>query len=295
MMINFIKFSKKGSYLSIFFILLSFFLIWQQKINFGIDFTGGVLIEIKCETAPTKDEIKAIITSFENNNEKAIIQTDAKNGIIIKLQTSNENIKDKVENAKILIDQNFHNYSYEKIDFIGAQIGSEFFKKACLAIIFALIGIMIYLYFRFDLRFSIAGIIALIHDVILTFGFIALTQIEFNLITVTAILTVIGYSINDSVIIFDRIREIIKINQNYEIEQNVNISLNNTLSRTIFTSVTTLIAASVLIIFGGKALYSFSYVVFFGVLIGTYSSIIIASQMIILLSRKRFCLKLRSN
>jgi preprotein translocase subunit SecF len=140
---------------------------------------------------------------------------------------------------------------------------------------------------RFDLRFALGGILGLIHDVVITFGVISIFSIEFNMIAVTAILTVIGYSINDSVIIYDRIREVNKINNEKSIRENINLSLNNTLTRTLFTSLTTLLSAGVLIIFGGQALHSFSYVVFVGILVGTYSSIFVASQFIDLITFKK--------
>ena len=139
---------------------------------------------------------------------------------------------------------------------------------------------MVYLLVRFDLRFAIGGIVGLTHDVIITLGFITLFNLEINMIAITALLTIIGYSINDSVIIYDRIREIFKLKNGEQTRDNINTALNNTLRRTIFTSLTTLFSAGALIMFGGSSLHSFSYVVFFGILIGTYSSIMIASQMI---------------
>ena len=279
-MINFVKFWKFGNFFSFLLIILSIFLLLTKDLNYGIDFTGGVLIEINSKSAIHKDDIYNISQRFNDQSIKHILQKDGPNGLIIKLQSFDSTRQEVIARSKAIIDSEFVSIEYGKIDFIGAQISKEFFTKSCMALGIALLGIMIYLLVRFDLRFAIGGIIGLIHDVIITLGFIALLNIEINMIAITAILTIIGYSINDSVIIFDRIREIFKLKNNKSMRDNINLALNNTLRRTIFTSLTTLFSAGALIIFGGVNLYSFSYVVFFGILTGTYSSIIIASQMI---------------
>lgn len=298
MLLNFFKYSKVLAGFSIVLILLSLGLIFKNGFNFGIDFTGGVLIEISNQDKIIQiDDIEKLKKQFESNSQKVIIQTfvSQPNNILLKIasdkQLSHENFSEnsfakQIDALKQIITANFigQNIIFEKIEFIGAKTGKDFFQKACFAVVLALLGIMIYLYFRFDWKFTIAGIVALMHDMIISFGFASLFKIEFNLIFITAILTIIGYSINDSVIIFDRIRELLKLKSNvgkFSMQELINQSLNNTLSRTIFTSLTTLLACMSLIIFGGKDLYSFSLVAFFGILIGTYSSIIIACQLII--------------
>jgi preprotein translocase subunit SecF len=282
-MINFVKFWKFGNFFSLFLIILSIFLIFTKELNYGIDFTGGILIEIQSQDKIEKNNIFNLSQKFNDQSIKNILQKDGDNGLIIKLQSFDSTQQSVIEKSKTILNEEFSSVEYGKIDFIGSQVSKEFFSRSCMALGIALIGIMIYLLVRFDLRFAFSGIIGLAHDVIITFGFIAFFQIEINMIAVTAILTIIGYSINDSVIIFDRIREIFKLQNNDLIQNNINLALNNTLKRTIFTSLTTLFSAGALVIFGGSNLYSFSYVVFFGILIGTYSSIIIASQMISLI------------
>lgn len=279
-MVNFVKFWKIGNIFSLGLIMISMFLLFTRDLNFGIDFTGGVLIEIQSEIPIEQKTILNISHKLDNQSIKNILQKDGAHGLIIKLQASENNQKDVIEKAKSILDGEIAPIQYGKVDFIGAQISKEFFKKSCITLGIAIIGIMIYLLIRFDLRFAIGGILGLIHDVIITLGFIALFHIEINMIAVTAILTIIGYSINDSVIIYDRIREIFQLKSEKSTKDDINTALNNTLRRTIFTSLTTLFSALALIIFGGIALHSFSYVVFFGILIGTYSSIIIASQAI---------------
>ena len=279
-MINFIKFWKLGNFFSLLLIILSIFLLFKNDLNYGIDFTGGVLIEINSESEILKDNIYNISRNFDDNSIKHILQKDGSHGLIIKLQSLDSTQQEVIEKSKSIINSEFTSVEYGKIDFIGAQISKEFFTKSCLALGIALIGIMLYLLVRFDLRFAIGGIVGLTHDVIITLGFIALFNLEINMIAITALLTIIGYSINDSVIIYDRIREIFKLKNGEQTRDNINTALNNTLRRTIFTSLTTLFSAGALIMFGGSNLHSFSYVVFFGILIGTYSSIMIASQMI---------------
>ncbi len=289
-MINFVKFWKIGNIFSAILLIISIFFFCTKPFNMGIDFTGGVLIEISSTQNIDSQQINSINHGLENIRIKNIIQNNGTNGLIIKLQADDKNQKTIIDQTKEIINTSFgaHNkITYNKIDFIGAQISGEFFLKSSLAILISLIGIMIYLIIRFDLRFALGGILGLIHDVVITFGVISIFSIEFNMIAVTAILTVIGYSINDSVIIYDRIREVNKINNEKSIRENINLSLNNTLTRTLFTSLTTLLSAGVLIIFGGQALHSFSYVVFVGILVGTYSSIFVASQFIDLITFKK--------
>ncbi len=189
-MISFSKFWKMGNLFSIILIILSIYFLFTKNLNLGIDFTGGILMEI--ETQNIKDPINNnIIANISDNltkeSIKSLIQKNENNGLIIKLQLSGDNEKLIIEKVKSIIDAELHDVEYKKIDFMGAQISSEFLKKSCIALILALFGIAIYLLFRFDLRFALGGIIGLVHDVIITFGFIAFFAIEINMITITAI------------------------------------------------------------------------------------------------------------
>ncbi len=177
---------------------------------------------------------------------------------------------------------------YTKIEFVGPQVGSALIKDAILAMLFSFIGIMIYIAFRFEWQYGLGIIIALIHDTIFTLGFMSISNLEFDLTSVAAILTVIGYSVNDSVVIYDRIRENIVKYKNMSIADMINLSINETLGRTILTVVTTLISVAALILFGGEKLHSFSVTVFFGIVIGTYSSIYISAPILMHLGIKKF-------
>lgn len=178
-----------------------------------------------------------------------------------------------------------NNYSseieYRKIDFVGPKIGQELIKSAILALLLSCFFVLIYIWYRFDLEFGIWSIIALVHDIIITVGFISLTSLEFNSTSIAALLTVIGYSINDSVVIYDRVRENLQRYKKMSISEVINISINASFRRTIITSGTTLLALLALILFGGEILKTFSVSLFFGILIGTYSSIYISSALLI--------------
>jgi preprotein translocase subunit SecF len=176
---------------------------------------------------------------------------------------------------------------FERIEFVGPQIGEEIIKGGVLSVLLAFVAILFYIAFRFKFIFGISILLSLVHDSIITFGFISLAGLEFNSTSIAAILTVIGYSVNDTVVIFDRIRENMHKHKRMALGELINISINETLSRTINTVLTTLLAISALIIFAGENLFSFSVTTFFGIVIGTYSSIFISAPILILLSKKK--------
>ena len=271
---------KFGNIFSLILVIVSVFSVIKKDINLGLDFTGGILMEIYSEDGFTREESVKLSSSLDAIHVKNLVQLSGHDRLLLKLQAENSTI----DNVKNLISNDFKDTKlvrYDKIDFIGSQVSREFFRNSFYACIIAIFGIMIYLLFRFDWRFAIGGILGLVHDIVITFGFISITSLEVNMLAVTAILTVIGYSINDSVIIYDRIREVIRLGVTENFKQSVNLSLNDTLARTMFTSITTLLSIGVLIIFGGNSLYSFSCVVFVGIFIGTYSSVFIASQFLV--------------
>lgn len=292
-MINFFKYSKNFLVLSFLLFIVSIFFISYKGFNYGIDFKGGTLVQFLYNKNISPENIQNLKEDFVKNDFKIFIQKFLSDDKRLLLKVSDNKTTQSSENFESIKDiiiksmNNDTNIIFEKIEFIGSKTGDEFFFKASLAVIFALIGIFIYLNFRFNHKFALAGIICIIHDIVLSFGFISIFSIEFNLIFITAILTIIGYSINDSVIIFDRIRELLKTkNKDLDLKSLINLSLNNTLRRTIFTSLTTALACLALIFFAGYELFSFSIPVLFGIIIGTYSSIFIACQFILMLNIK---------
>lgn len=272
---DFMKISKITNYASLILILLSFTFIYIKGFNFGIDFSGGSLIEARFDNNTSISKLRSVLLqkSSKVQIQKINNSDPAKKDYLIRFPSNNLEQSKFVQEIQDILNENFSNINYRKIDYVGPQIGKELINKGILALILSFLFIFIYVWIRFDWQFSIGAIIALIHDATLIFGFYAVTQIEFNTTSIAAILTVIGYSVNDTVVIFDRIRENIHRYKKMAINQVINISVNSTLSRTIITSGLTLLSLIALILFGGKILLSFSLATFFGIIIGTYSSI----------------------
>ncbi|MDC0395016.1 protein translocase subunit SecF [Alphaproteobacteria bacterium] len=278
--IPFVKLFKLGFVFSIILVLLSIGSFLYQGLNLGIDFKGGILIEAKSKQGNADVENLRSVLGGESYGEVAIQLFGAKDEVLIRIQKQDGDEKAQakvVQQINALISDN---YKVRRTEFVGPTIGAELTQKGIIAVISALAAIMIYIWFRFEWQYSIAAIIALSHDVLTTIGFFALTSFEFNLTTIAAILTISGYSINDTVVVFDRIRENFRRYKSWEQIDIINKSLNETLSRTVMTSVTTALALIAIIIFGGPVLRDFSTAMLWGVLIGTYSSISIAAGLL---------------
>jgi len=258
--------------LSIFLMLISVLLLSFKGLNLGIDFKGGTLIEIKTNNSNIADLRKILSPQF---NDVSLQEFGNSETIIIRLQneSNNESIE-TVNKVKDLISDKVS--EFRRSEFVGPTISSELLWKGLQAISFALIAILIYIWLRFEWQFGFGAVVALTHDVIFTLGFLSLFNVDFSLSSIAAILTIAGYSINDSVVIFDRIRENLRKYKKLELADLFNLSINNTLSRTIMTSLTTFIALVCLYIFGGEVIKPFAIAMIIGVIIGTYSSIFIA-------------------
>tara|TARA_Y100000590_G_scaffold123871_1_gene141706 strand:- start:281 stop:1189 length:909 start_codon:yes stop_codon:yes gene_type:complete len=270
--IQFMDYRKHFIILSILLILTSISLLFFKGLNLGIDFKGGTLIEIKTKNTNIGD-LRSILTS--KFNDVSIQEFGNKDTIIIRLQNnSNQESIETVNAVKELIyDQVLE---FRRSEFVGPTISSELLIKGLQAISFALLAILIYIWFRFEWQFGFGAVVALTHDVLFTLGVLSLFSIDFSLSSIAAILTIAGYSINDSVVIFDRIRENLRKYKKLELPDLFNLSINNTLARTIMTSLTTLIALFCLYFLGGPVLKPFAFAMIIGVIIGTYSSIFIA-------------------
>ncbi|MCE3232045.1 MAG: secF [Rickettsiaceae bacterium] len=269
--------------LSIFLTLATIGSLATRGLNLGIDFTGGILIDAKFQENPELVKMRTLLK--EANVGDVALQTIGKeNNVLIRIgQTSDdEKARTKVINdIKTLLEQNFGSVEYRKVDYVGPKVGEELIKAGALALILTLAAIMVYIWFRFEWQYGLGGIIALIHDAILTVGFLSITQLQFDLSSIAAILTVVGYSINDSVVIFDRIRENMRKFKKMDFSALLNLSVNETLSRTIMTASTTIVSIIALVMVGGEVVRSFSLTVLFGIVIGTYSSIYIGSPILI--------------
>ena len=263
---------------SLILILSSVLLLSFKGLNLGIDFKGGTLIEISTKNSDIA-ELRRILSP--NFNDVSLQEFGNSETIIIRLQneTNVESIE-TVNQVKNLINDKVS--EFRRSEFVGPTISSELLWKGLQAISFALLAILTYIWLRFDWQFGFGAVVALSHDVLFTLGVLSLFNIDFSLSSIAAILTICGYSLNDSVVIYDRIRENLRKYKKLELQELFNVSINNTLSRTVMTSLTTLIALFSLYIFGGEVIKPFAFAMIIGVLIGTYSSIFVAVPTLLL-------------
>ena len=271
---DFLQQKRKALIVSSFIIIISVFSFVIQGLNYGIDFSSGYIIQLEFDKDVKVDHIKK---SFSNNSvENSVVQYyGSQKEVIIKLQESSLYDQNTINN---FISDVLKNYKYkiQKLDFVGSQIGSELRTKGEWAMLVALISILVYIGFRFEFLYGIGAILALIHDVLITVGIFSILQLQFDLSVLSALLAVIGYSLNDTIVVYDRIRENANLMYSDKPENILNKSINQTLSRTLITSLTTLFVLFSLLIFGGIAVEYFAIAMIIGVLVGTFSSIYIA-------------------
>lgn len=285
---DFMKFTKVSYTISIILSLISIIWIGKYKFNLGIDFTGGVVMEVRVDQEPDLVKMREILNKLKIG-EVALYNFGTKHDLYIKIGSNQEGaVMQNIDQIKSALQQFPYKYDYRKIDFVGPQVGSYLIKSGITALVLAFVALMIYTWVRFEWYFGLSILVALLHDVILSLGFMSLTQLDFNLSSIAGLLTIIGYSVNDSVVIYDRIRDNLRKSHQKITPQIINRSINETLSRTILTVITTLLANLALVIFGGEAIYSFSVLVFFGIIVGTYSSIFISAPILPLFIVKKF-------
>ena len=285
--IKFMKIKKLTLIISSILFFLSLTSVFFKGLNLGIDFTGGSLIEARFKENIDLSNLRIQMNKL-NLGEIQLQTIGSENDIVIRVQEKKSNENKQTETIQIIKNSlSDKSIEYRRTEFVGPKVGGELVKAGILAIIFSLFGILIYIWLRFQWNFALGAIIALIHDVILTLGFFSIFQFEFNLATVAAVLTIAGYSINDTVVIYDRIRESMRKYKQISFDEVINISLNGTLSRTLMTSLTTLMALLALFIFGGIVISSFIIALIWGVLIGTYSSLYVASPILTYLKQEK--------
>ena len=267
-------------------ILVSIGLFFGKGLNLGIDFRGGILIEAQSQNTVEVAKIRSDLSRL-SLGDISIQSFGSKRDILIRVQRQEGDETAQIAAIQRITETLGENFDIRRTEFVGPTIGAELAEKGMLAVGCALLAIMIYIWFRFEWQFSIAAVIALGHDVISTVGLFSLASFEFNLATVAAILTIAGYSINDTVVVFDRVRENLRKYKSWDQAKILNKSLNETLSRTVMTSVTTSLALLAIIIFGGAVLRDFALAMLWGVTIGTYSSIFVAVGVISRFDLKR--------
>ena len=282
--IQFLKFKKATLTMSITICFFSIFSLFLNALNFGIDFKGGTLIEVSSENSINISNVRSVLSSL-NLGDVQIQNFGSEKNILVRIEASssenNSSALSKITNQLILFGK------IQRTEVVGPKISSELIQKGILAIISAVGLMLFYIWIRFEWQFSLGAVLALIHDVIITIGIFSFFQIEFNLSIIAALLTIIGYSMNDTVVVYDRIRENLRKYKKQDLYDLINISINQTLSRTVLTSFTTLLALFSLYIFGGQVIKGFTLAMIIGVFIGTYSSTFIASQLLHILGVKR--------
>ncbi len=279
-MISFNKYYNKFNILSTILIVISLVLLIFKGLNFGIDFKGGTLIELRSND--TKINVSSLRDNLSQLNLGDISVKKFGNDTDFLIKFENNDNKNVIEEIKINLEKSFgNNFSFRRVENVGPKVSSELLKSGIIAISVALVLMLIYIWIRFEWQFSLGAILALFHDVIVTLGLFSLLGLEINLSIIAAVLTIVGYSMNDTVVIFDRVRENLRKYSDIKIYELTNISINETLSRTLITSITTLLALLSIFFFGGEILKGFSLAMIFGVIFGTYSSIYIANTILV--------------
>lgn len=285
--INFMAQRKTGLWVSSVLTAAAILLVAFRGLNFGIDFTGGVLVEVHYPQAVQLDSVRADLARA--NYEHPVVQYfGTSSDVLIRLPPAEDSNSAKVSTAILdALHASEPNVELRRVEFVGPQVGDELTQDGALALLLAFIGIAVYIMFRFEWKFSVGAVAALIHDAIMVLGFLSLTWIEFDLTTVAAILALIGYSNNETIVIFDRVRENLLSQRRLEILDVVNLSVNQTLLRSVITHLTTLLVLTALLLMGGKSVHSFSSALMVGVIVATYSSIYVSTGLAVVLNVSR--------
>ena len=273
--------AKRFGILSIILVITSLGLIFTKGFNMGIDFAGGTVIQVQYEQKAPIDQVRAVLDSEAAYKGASVTYFGADEEIVIKTKSSSKNLGvDIGDQVRALLKNTDGFKEVRRVDMVGAKVGSELREKGLMAMTLAIIGILIYVSFRFEWRFAVASVMALVHDVTIAMGMIVLFGVEVNLDILAALLTILGYSLNDTIIVFDRIREGIRTIKDPDLSNIIDESVSRTLSRTTLTSLTTFFVVLTLFLFGGEIINGFSFTLLVGVVVGTYSSIFVASPIL---------------
>jgi len=284
--IDFMRFRKIAAIFSLALVVVSAGLFFTKGLNFGIDFRGGILMEIRTDGPADISKLRSTLNEL-NLGEVQLQEFGQPTDVLIRIERQPGGEKGQqiaVEKAKSALGEKVN---YRRTEFVGPKVGGELIEAGVTAVLLAMAAMLVYIWFRFEWQFGVGAVVALLHDVALTIGVFALLGLEFNLSTVAAILTIAGYSINDTVVVYDRVRENLRKFKQMSLYELLNLSVNGTLSRTLLTSVTTLIALGALYFFGGEVIKGFSFAMIWGVIVGTYSSIFIAVPLLVYMNLRR--------
>lgn len=266
--------------LSAILIIASLVLLLSKGLNFGIDFAGGTIVQVKYEQKAPIKNIRDILKNTEYHNA-SITEFGSPDEVVIRITGSSSDLANDIGDEMHKILKSTGDFEVRRVDIVGPKVGGELREKGIMALSLSLLVILIYVSFRFEWRFAVASVFALAHDVIIALGAISLFNVEVNLDILAAILTILGYSLNDTIIVFDRIREGVTTSKETALEKVVNSSVSRTLSRTTLTSLTTFFVVVTLFLFGGEIIHGFAFTMLVGVIVGTYSSIFIAASFLV--------------
>lgn len=288
--VPFIRIRNITFWLSGLLTVASVVLFFTVGLNYGIDFRGGTMIEVGTEAPADLPKIRSIVSGLGLGDVQAQ-SFGGDNAVLIRLEANEGGEKAQqqdVADVKAALDKDYGApVTYRRIELVGPKVSGDLVNAGFLAVVLAVAAMLVYVWFRFEWQFGVGSVIALVHDVAMTIGIFSLLQLEFNLSIVAAILTIVGYSMNDTVVVYDRVRENLRKYKKMPLDELLNLAINETLSRTTMTSFTTLLALTVLFIFGGEVIRGFTFAMIWGILIGTYSSIFIAAPFLLLVGVKR--------
>ncbi len=273
--------SKFAMVLSIVLVLASYVVLMTKGLNYGVDFAGGTIVQVKYDT---KAPIQAMREKLKGNDlfkDATITEFGSPDEVVIRMKTSTGSVTTDVGDVTRAALKGTGNYEVRRVDIVGPKVGSELKEKGLMSLFLAILGILIYVAFRFEWRFAVASIVALVHDVSIASGAIALVGLDVNLDVLAALLTLLGYSLNDTIIVFDRIREGVVKSRNVALSEIINESITRTLARTTLTSLTTFFVVFTLFMFGGEIIHAFAFTLLVGIVVGTYSSIFVASPILL--------------
>jgi len=272
--------SKRYGMLSIVLVVLSLGLILTKGFNYGIDFAGGTLVQVQYEGKAPIKKIREAISKDKHYESATVTFFGSEEEVVIRTKTSSQALGEDVSDTMHALLEGTGKFEIRRVDMVGAKVGSELREKGLMSLLLAIIGILIYVSFRFEWRFAVASVMALVHDVTIAMGAVVLFNIEVNLDTLAALLTILGYSLNDTIIVFDRIREGIRTIKDPDLAGIIDESVTRTLSRTTLTSLTTFFVVFTLWMFGGEIIHGFGFTLLVGIIVGTYSSIFVASPVL---------------
>jgi preprotein translocase subunit SecF len=277
---NFMGKSKAAILLSIAVVLVSYALLIGKGLNYGVDFVGGTIVQVKYAQAAPIDSMRKQLKSDPVFDGATITEFGSPEEVIIRLRGSSDSVTSDVGDAARAALADTGDFEIRRVDIVGPKVGNELREKGIMSLVLAIMGILVYVAFRFEWRFAIASVVALVHDISIALGALALFGIEVNLDVLAALLTILGYSLNDTIIVFDRIREGITTSKSTNLGEVINESITRTLARTTLTSLTTFFVVFTLFMFGGEIIHAFAFTLLVGIVVGTYSSIFVASPVL---------------